>query len=188
MPRIQRTPFVILGLLGMSGSTPRSGYEIKKVIETVISSFWYESTGQIYPALKRLAADGLIAVRSGPKGARRKTLYAITPKGRTHLRAWLGSPVEVGKPRDELILKLCFGSEAELPALIGHLEAHRDRARATLERCRAYERENAANPDHYRPFVGFTIDAGISLSAASLRWAEESLKALNALKSASSKP
>jgi hypothetical protein len=37
MARTQRPPFVILGLLGLSGRQPRSGYEIKKAIDTVIS-------------------------------------------------------------------------------------------------------------------------------------------------------
>ncbi len=181
MARTQRTPFVILGLLGLSGSQPRSGYEIRKAIDTVISSIWHESNGQIYPALKSLSLSGLIKVRSEAKRGRRKKLYAITPKGRGQLRAWLASPVEIGRPREELILKLFFGSEADLPALVRHLEAHRDRARAGLEKCREWEKGNAANPIRYSPFVQITLRAGISLSEASLRWAEESLQTLAAL-------
>jgi PadR family transcriptional regulator AphA len=188
MPRSQRTPLVILGLLGLSGRQPRSGYEIKKAIDTVISSFWYESNGQIYPALKRLASSGLIKVRSDSKKGRRKKLYAITPKGRERLRVWLAAPVEIGKPRDELILKLFFGSEAELPALISHLEGHRDRAKAGLAQCRQWEKEGSVNPDRYRPFVNLTIRGGIVLSEATLRWAEESLEILAAMPASNSKP
>ena len=99
MPRSQRTPYVILGLLGLSGREPRSGYEIRKAIDSVILSIWHESNGQIYPALKSLSSSGLIEVRSDSKSGRRKKLYAITPKGRQRLRAWLGSPVELGRPR-----------------------------------------------------------------------------------------
>jgi DNA-binding PadR family transcriptional regulator len=187
MARSQRTPFVILGLLGLSGRQPRSGYEIKKAIDTVISSFWHESNGQIYPALKRLASSGLIEVRADTKKGRRKTLYAITPKGRERLRSWLALPIEIGKPREELVLKLFFGSETDVSTLIRHVEGQRDRAKAALERCRQWEKENSVNPSHYSPFVNLTIRGGIALSEATLRWAEESLASLAAMSAAKSK-
>src|SRR5437763_6795467 len=100
MARAQRTPFVILGLLALSGRQARSGYEIKKVIDTVIAHVWSESQGQLYPVLKHLAADGLVAARAG-KGARKKILYTITAKGREALRAWLDVPIERGPQREE---------------------------------------------------------------------------------------
>src|SRR5947208_216609 len=133
MARIQRTPFVVLGLLGLSGRQPRSGYEIKKAIDSVTSHFWSESHGQLYPVLKRLAADKLVRAREHKVGGRAKTLYAITAAGRKHLRGWLDAPVEVGKPRDELILKLFFGSEADIPALIRQVTVRRDHAEALLQ-------------------------------------------------------
>lgn len=186
MARSSRTPFVILGLLAISGKEPRSGYEIKKVIDTVISSVWYESNGQLYPALRRLVAAGLIDVRSDSKKGRRTKRYGITPKGRAHLRTWLAAPVELTKPRDEMILKLFFGSEAEPADLIRHLEAHRDRAQAMFERCRAWQKESASDRGPYRPYVDLTLHAGLALSQASLRWAEESIGAVAALSSSKS--
>src|SRR2546423_13134340 len=113
MARTQRTPFVILGLLGMSGRQPRSGYEIKKVIDSIISHFWSESHGQLYPVLKQLASDQLIRPHEKLENGRKKILYAITPKGKAQLQSWLKTPVETGKPRNELILKLFFGSETD---------------------------------------------------------------------------
>jgi hypothetical protein len=96
--------------------------------------------------------------------------------------------VELGKPRDELILKLFFGSETEIPVLIRHLEAHRDRMKAILNQCLQYQRQNTRNPDRAIPFTLITIRAGISLSEASLRWAEESLKTLAAMTARRPKP
>jgi PadR family transcriptional regulator AphA len=181
MPRASRTPYVILGLLGLSGRKARSGYEIKRAIDPVISSFWSESDGQLYPALKELEQAGDIAVRQSTPTGRPKTLYAITEQGRKRLRAWLAQPVEVSRPREELILKLTFGSEAELPDLIRHLDAHRGRAEAGLAQCRFWQKEGTKNPDRYRPFVQLTVQAGIHLAEANLRWAEETLQALHAM-------
>lgn len=181
MPRVQRTPYVILGILALSGRQPRSGYDIRKVIESVVSSFWHESEGQIYPALERLAAAGAIEARLEVKKGRRKKLYAITPKGREKLRTWLAAPVEVGRPRDELILKLFFGSEAEIPDLIRHVMAHRARAEAQLAQCRVWESEGRKDSGPYRRFVDLTLQAGIRLSEAYVRWADETLRSLSAM-------
>jgi PadR family transcriptional regulator AphA len=182
MARTQRTPYVILGLLGLSDREPRSGYEIKKAIDSVISHFWSESHGQLYPVLKQLAAEELIRAQDRQEGRRKKTVYAITPKGKKWLRSWLEAPIELGKPRDELILKLFFGSETEIPVLIRHLEAHRARMKTVLHQCEQWKKENAQNPDRYSRFFLITINAGTAVSEASLRWAEDSLQMLKAMR------
>jgi PadR family transcriptional regulator AphA len=181
MRRTSRTRFVILGLLGLSGRRARSGYELKRSIDSVVSSFWHESDGQLYPALKKLASTGSIEIRHEAKQGRRKTLYALTPKGRGELQDWLAGPVEIGRPRDELILKLFFGSEAEIPDLVRHVEEHRRRSEAMLQRCRRWEKEGRDHPSRYRPFVHFTVQAGIRLSEANCCWAEDTLGALAAM-------
>jgi PadR family transcriptional regulator, regulatory protein AphA len=188
MARTQRTPFVILGLLGLSGRQPRSGYEIKKAIDTVISHVWSESQGQLYPVLKQLTEEGLVSAQDRKEGRRKKIVYTITSKGKERLRSWLESPVELSKPRDELILKLFFGSETEVAVLIRHLEAHRDRTKAILSQCLEWQKQNDRNSVHSRPFLLITIRAGIALSEASLRWAEESLETLRAMPGRKPKP
>ncbi|HWA10562.1 MAG TPA: PadR family transcriptional regulator [Opitutaceae bacterium] len=187
MPRIQRTPFVILGLLGLSDREPRSGYEIKKAIDSVISHVWSESHGQLYPVLKRLTAEKLVRAQDRKDGRRKKVVYTITAKGRERLRAWLDRPVEFSRPRDELILKLFFGSETEAAVLIRHLEHQRDRAKAGLGQLHHWQRENEAHPERYSPFLLITIRAGIAMSEATLRWAEESIGTLSKLSPAAAK-
>ena len=48
---------VILGLLSFR---PRSGYDIKTVVDRSTRFFWAASYGQIYQELKRLEQEGLI--------------------------------------------------------------------------------------------------------------------------------
>lgn len=181
MPRTQRTPFVILGLLGHSSHQPRSGYELKKVIDTVVAHFWSESHGQLYPVLKQLAAEKLIRPVVKKETGREKILYAITPTGRARLRSWLETPVEASKPRNELILKLFFGGETDVAVLIRHLEVHREGASAALDQCLQWQKEATAQSGHDGPFQLITIRAGIAQCEASLRWAEESLQTLHAM-------
>jgi len=58
--KYNRTAYTILGMLSIEPNLSASGYEIRKAIESTVGYFWGESFGQIYPTLKRLAAEGLI--------------------------------------------------------------------------------------------------------------------------------
>jgi PadR family transcriptional regulator AphA len=185
MARVQRTPFVILGLLGMSGREPRSGYELKKVIDNVISHFWSESNGQIYPVLKRLAAQGLIREQAKKTKGRKTISYAITPKGQASLRAWLARPPEPDKPRDELTLKLFFGGQTEIPILIGHLQRHREATKALLAQCLNWQQEGKKHPAKENVFPLLTLRAGIALTETSLRWADELIGSLKEMEAGS---
>ena len=108
------TPFAILGLLRTG---PRSGYDIRQETTTGLGHFWSESYGQIYPALRALAAKGLVRRRSERRtGRRARIVYTITPKGREALRRWTLVPPRPTPPRNELLLKLYFGRQESATA------------------------------------------------------------------------
>ena len=99
----------------------RSGYDIRKAIETSVGYFWGESYGQIYPALKQLAGQGLIEA-GGEPGKQRRQAYRITAAGRAVLRDWLAAPFQNDPPRNEFLLKLFFGAEADPSVAIAHIQ------------------------------------------------------------------
>src|ERR1041384_7778656 len=70
---------VILGLLS---SRPRSGYEIKTVVDRSTRFFWAASYGQIYPELRRLESEGLIEGEDAPNGDRPRRVYRLTGSAR----------------------------------------------------------------------------------------------------------
>jgi DNA-binding PadR family transcriptional regulator len=178
MARESRTPFVILGILGILDGKPLSGYDIKHIIDGTISHFWAESYGQIYPVLKRLAADKLIRARALRQDGRRKVLYTITAKGEAYLATWLQRPPEDGPRRDELILKLFFGSKMEIPVLVRHLQARRDQAQAMADQYSGWLGMVGAQKQTYTPFQLMTLRGGIVMSKAFVEWADESLATL----------
>lgn len=61
---------------------PMYGYEIIKVLEEQFQGFYRPSAGAIYPALRSLQREGLVAVR----GSERRKTYSITAKGKARLR------------------------------------------------------------------------------------------------------
>jgi PadR family transcriptional regulator AphA len=100
-------------ILGFLAARPRSGYEIKRLVDTSTGFFWAASYSQIYPELKRLAEAGLIEGTDASQGARPRTVYKLTRKGRAAFRDWIEAPAGVYELRDEGLLKLFFAGVAE---------------------------------------------------------------------------
>jgi DNA-binding PadR family transcriptional regulator len=95
-------------VLGMLAGRPRSGYEIKQLVDNSARFFWAASYGQIYPELKKLEKAGLITGGDSSTGARQRTTFKLTAEGRRAAREWIDRPPEVLEMRDEGLLKLFF--------------------------------------------------------------------------------
>jgi DNA-binding PadR family transcriptional regulator len=61
----QRTGILELAILGILHETPMHGYELRKRLSSVLGAFRAFGYGSLYPALKDLLAQGLIADDSG---------------------------------------------------------------------------------------------------------------------------
>src|SRR5256886_16978997 len=107
MSNLSPTARVILGMLRLGA---RTGYDIKQTIEYSTRFFWNASYGQIYPELRRLERDGLVKSESAPAGARKRTLYELTPAGERALLDWLTGPGDLVDIRDEALLTPFFGA------------------------------------------------------------------------------
>lgn len=110
MDKLSATGKVILGMLA---ARPRSGYEIKQLVDRSARFFWAASYGQIYPELKRLEKAGLIAGDDSSTGGRQRTTFRLTPAGKRAARNWMAEPPEVLEIRDEGLLKLFFAGSIE---------------------------------------------------------------------------
>jgi DNA-binding PadR family transcriptional regulator len=102
---------VVLGLLA---GKPRSGYDIKTVVDRSTRFFWAASYGQIYPELKRLEKAGLIAGVEDPAGGRQRRAYTITATGEEALHDWLASGSDLHfELRHEGVLRFFFADALE---------------------------------------------------------------------------
>src|SRR2546426_3134734 len=119
-PRASSTPYAILGMLSFA---PMSGYDIRKEAASSIGYFWNESYGQIYPALRELAARGLAKRRVDRRGGHRdRQVYEITDRGREMLRRWRAQPPRAAPVRSELLLKLFYGDRGSVEQDVGWIE------------------------------------------------------------------
>jgi DNA-binding PadR family transcriptional regulator len=177
-----RTAYVILGMLSIQPNL--SGYEIHKAIEENFGSFWGESYGQIYPALKRLAAEGLIqACKPVSTPKKRRQEYVLTEAGRARLREWLALPFQNDPPRNEFLLKLFFGREAAPGVALAHVREVNERNRRTLAMLEGIDKMARAqqSQDPNMPYWMLTLGLGLALTRAALEWGDSALKELTSI-------
>ena len=81
-------------LLGILGKQPSYGYDLKRVYDFLYGREKPLAFGQAYATLSRLRRDEKIATKETTEqsGGPERKLYAITPKGRKGLEAWLVTP------------------------------------------------------------------------------------------------
>ena len=174
------TRYVLLGAIDALKAA--SGYEIKQLIQLAIGNFWNESFGQIYPALKDLAGEGLIAAADEDIGPREQRRFKITEAGREALSAWVRKTPYPDRPRSELLLKLFFGKFADPKWAREVLTSARDQyAKAQTVAAMGFDQtlaEDAADPSLV--YYLMVTEAGRTIQAARRQWAERALEMLDA--------
>lgn len=172
------TTHVILGALQWR---PRSGYDIKQLVDRSTRFFWAASYGQIYPELGRLEREGLIEGVDHPTGRRRRRLWQLTPAGREELVSWLARDEEpLYETRDEGLLKFFFANALpadEQVALARRIGDHHARIVARLERIEA---DVYGDPAAERGFPYESLQHRLELHRWMARWYDEAAQRLAA--------
>jgi DNA-binding PadR family transcriptional regulator len=162
---------------------PMTGYRLREAIADSVGHFWQESFGQLYPALRRLVADGLVearATRGGP--GRGGATYHVTPAGRAALAAWLAIPPALERQRNELLLKVFFAGAVPPQVTVRNLEGVAAGLRAELASLEEIAREirtsEPARAHPHAPYWRLTLDFGFDFHRMALAWIEKTQRAL----------
>ncbi len=159
--------WVVLGLVALK---PRSGYEIKRIVDRSIRHFWAASYGQIYPELRRLQEEGWITGEDDPRGGRSRRVYGITPAGRAGLRGWLAGRETRIEMRDESLLRLFFADTLTVEEALGLLHGRREGYLQMLEYLRSLD-DGSGQPDP--PFVDLVYRWGLDYCEWGIEWCEQ---------------
>lgn len=168
MESLSATAYVILGMVR---NEPRSGYEIKAMVDKTTRFFWAASYGQIYPELKRLSEAGLVVGIDSPTGGRKRTVYEITADGEEELKAWLREPPATFEMREEGLLKLFFAGALPREEAVEILRAMRGHREAVLTQFRAMQAEKAGVETEDR-FPLIVLRSGIEFTEWFVDWCE----------------
>lgn len=171
-------------ILGMLAARPRSGYEIKQLVDNSARFFWAASYGQIYPELKKLENAGLITGADASQGARQRTVFKLTAKGKRAAGDWIESPPQVFELRDEGLLELFFAGSID-PSRTAQIARERAaKAAATAAELRLLEEEiernHQAEGPEYSPDHGSltVLRYGIELNEWTAEWFERAAEDL----------
>jgi len=158
-PRID-VKFPILGFLMDSEAT---GYDLKRRFRDPVGFFYRVSDGSLYPALKKLARDGLVTQRVERHGKRSRKVYAITEAGRARFLKMLREPAQPVFVFDEAQVKIYFAHHDPQAALTHMARVHRDDLeRAEMLRWLAGEMEKSGES----VFRKALIEIGYALTQA----------------------
>ena len=169
---LSKTSYVILGMLR---TRPHTGYEIKAIVDHSTRFFWAASYGQIYPELKRLEEEGLVAGESVPQDGRRRRSYSLTDAGRDALQEWItsGEPLH-SEMRHEGLLRFFFADVIDPDdqlELVRTMRAMHERTRDEMQAIRPKAQE--AREERGQEFPLRTLKFGIAYQDFVIEWCSE---------------
>jgi PadR family transcriptional regulator AphA len=173
-----KSMYAILGILNLS---PGTGYDIKKYSDKVLSGFWNENFGHIYPTLKRMLGDGMIEIVSSEKD-KRKIRYGITEKGKQELETWLSEETMQQPIRSEFMLKLLFSSSQPRENVIRMLENYKELHKKNIEKYLKMQKDLEQGIQEISKervcFIKAILRRGIISGEAVIRWCDETIEEL----------
>lgn len=173
-----KSMYAILGILSLSPST---GYDIKKYSDKVLSGFWNENFGHIYPTLKKMLEDGMIEIVYKEKNEK-KIRYGITPKGKRELEAWFLEETMQQPIRSEFMLKLLFSSSQPRENVIRMLENYKERHEENIEKYLRMQEDLKQGIQEISKerflFINAILRKGIISNEAVIHWCDETIEEL----------
>lgn len=144
----KRAGVLELAVLGLLHESPMHGYELRKRLNAMLGTFRAFSYGSLYPCLKELLAEGLIAedperTSATSAGGRSKIVYKLTAEGKEHLQDLLDRSGPAAWEDESFGVHFAFfgqtGADARMRILEGRrsrLEERLDNVRSSLSRTR----------------------------------------------------
>ncbi|QUI25328.1 PadR family transcriptional regulator [Vallitalea pronyensis] len=169
----------IYAILGILNILPSSGYDIKKYCDNVLSGFWNENFGHIYPTLKKMLADGTIEIMSKGKNEK-KIQYKITSRGEQALDHWFLEETKLQPVRSEFMLKLFFSSHQPKEKVLQMIEKYKKVHQDKLEKYRVMEMDLEKGIEDISSerakYIKATLRSGILSHEATIRWCNETIE------------
>lgn len=170
------TSYALLGLLAIK---PWTTYELAQQMDRTLSRFWPRAKSKLYEEPKKLVARGLARSSTEVVGKRSRTIYAITPKGRRALSAWVAEPAEGPVLEFEQLMKVFFSDNGTTDDLLRQLDDARtwahERTLVNIEVGRSYLEDRSPFPERgaVNMIVGRFLDDFLETVDRWALWATE---------------
>ncbi len=151
----ERSRVLELAVLGLLHETPMHGYELRKRLNAILGAFRAFGYGSLYPCLKALLAQGLIA-EEAPDGAakplagrRSKIVYRLTADGKERLQHLLAESGPSAWDDDGFGVHFAFFGQTRADIRLRILEGRRTRLEERLDGFRAAVARTRERMDSY---------------------------------------
>jgi DNA-binding PadR family transcriptional regulator len=144
-----------LAVLGLLHETPMHGYELRKRLNSFLGAFRAFGYGSLYPCLKELLAQGLIAeeqpetLGSPLAGRRSKIVYRLTAEGKERLQQLLSEPGPAAWEDEGFGVRFAFFGLTRADVRLRILEGRRTRLEERLDGVRAAMARTRERLDSY---------------------------------------
>ncbi|MFC5823194.1 PadR family transcriptional regulator [Nonomuraea insulae] len=129
-----------LAVLGSLHETPLHGYELRKRLNALLGMFRAFSYGSLYPCLRSLLAEGLIAEEQPAPaaivGGRSKIVYKLTAEGKERLQDMLTQAGPSAWEDESFGVHFAFFRHTEAEVRLRILEGRRSRLEERLDAVR----------------------------------------------------
>jgi DNA-binding PadR family transcriptional regulator len=153
-----RSGVLELAVLGLLHETPMHGYELRKRLNALLGAFRAFSYGSLYPCLKELLAQGMIAEETDePRdgtgrsraGRRSKIVYRLTADGKERLQNLLAEAGPAAWEDDGFGVHFAFFGQTRADVRLRILEGRRTRLEERLEGVRGALARTRERVDSY---------------------------------------
>lgn len=169
-----------LAVLGLLHEAPMHGYELRKRLTGLLGAFRAFSYGSLYPALRRLQADGLIVEDADPLGTgtdakrRARRVYQLTAAGKERFAELVADTGPQTFSDDGFGVHLAFFSRTPAAARMRILEGRRRQVEERREGLRSQVAKAGSKLDRYTDQLH---RLGLETSEREVRWLNELIAA-----------
>jgi len=170
-----------LAILGLLIESPMHGYELRKRLTGLLGAFRAFSYGSLYPALRRMQVEGLIAEDAAPTGTpvrRARRVYQLTDAGRQRFAELVADTGPHNYTDDGFGVHLAFFNRTPAEARMRILEGRR---RQVEERREGLREAVARASNSFDRYTRQLHQLGLESSEREVKWLNELIAAERAM-------
>jgi DNA-binding PadR family transcriptional regulator len=134
----RRSGVLELAVLGLLHESPLHGYELRKRVNGLLGPLRPISYGSLYPCLKEMVREGLIATddeaSEAGAGRRSRIVYKLTAEGKERLQEQLGDHGPAAWEDESFGVRMAFFAQTDADVRLKILEGRRSRLEERRER------------------------------------------------------
>lgn len=171
--------YAILGFLDMM---PLSGYDLKKMFDSSVKFYWSATHTQIYRTLNEIHKDELVEVELiHQTDSPNKKVYSITEKGKEDLHKWVSTPSDLPPVRHKLLVQLSWADRLSTEEIVELLQKYLVNLEERIAIYKSNEHHNLISLGRTKReqiLWNSTLQNGIATYEAELKWAQETIDAI----------